>query len=462
MQTPPSISAIRDQRTEPLALPPGVSRREHVLRWIFGAVLLMRLLFPFYNSPLDHLFSDPGRHWENGMRFLNPTFMGSGDPILYQLWLYLLIKIKGNVAAVIATGTGFLCAAMPYGWYRALKELLPKSWAQAGAVVMALIPGFLGAYAYFMNETLLLTLTGFAFWATFRAQRKRSVAAFALACALWLAAGFTRTVALPMALLCLLCIWLPQPRRLAKAAIGVLLLLILLVPAGLHGRVNLGYFAPFGNGYLNPIYQASGNKVINIDLGPKGRYEFGSPSFYNPTFYPWSDWLTDRSGTVSIAVDLEQGRAGWIAEKKRVEQQREFSALRGYWENFLYLSFGQSWPDNDRSYLTGWLTVWTRWIWLPLVLVLAIGAARGRFQGREWLLPLCGLGMFLYFMVQQQGVMEGRYRKPLDPILVAAAVVMTYRSTRRTRPALVVAAIGAVEVSAIEVNTIEAPPPVSA
>ena len=435
MQTLPSISALqgRPARTAP-DRSARLLRREHALRWIFGAVLLLRLLFPFYNSPLSHLYSDPARHWENGIRLLNPTFMGSGDPILYQLWLYLLIQTKGNLAAVIPTGTGFLCAAMPYGWYRAFKELLPRSWALGGALLMALVPGFIGAYAYFMNETLLLSLTGFAFWATFRAQRKRTVGAFALACAFWLAAGFTRTVALPMALLCLLSIWLPQPRRLVKAAVGVVLLLMVAVPAGLHGRINLHYFAPFGNPYLPQVYQASGNKNISIDLGPSGRYGFGSPSFYNPTFYPFSDWLTDRSGTVSITVDLNQGRAGWIAEKKRVELERTFPKWRSYWENFLYLSFAQSWPDNDRSSVTGWLTVWTRWIWPPLARVLVVGVARRRFEGREWLLPLCGLGMLLYFMVQQEGVMEARYRKPVDPVLVAAAVVMAYRCTRRTMP----------------------------
>jgi hypothetical protein len=53
-----------------------------------------------------------------------------------------------------------------------------------------------------------------------------------------------------------------------------------------------------------------------------------------------------------------------------------------------------------------------------------------------WLLPLCGLGVFLYLMVQQQGVMEARYRKPLDPIFLAAAVVMTYRLTRRSPSAV--------------------------
>jgi len=436
VQTPPSVFAPQDRPAGALPAVVAGSRSEHALRWLFGAALLLRLLFPFYDSPLSHLFSDPGRHWENGQRFLNPTFMGSGDPYLYQVFVWLLIQIKGNAAAVIPTGVGLLCAAMPYGWYRALKELLPKNWALCGAILLALAPDMLGIYAYFMNETLLLSLSGFAFWATFRAQRKRTVAAFVLACALWLAAGFTRTVALPMGLLCLLSIWLPQPRRLLKAVLGLALLLLVMIPAGLHARANLGFFAPFGNPYLQQVYQVSGDKVIDIDLGPKGRYVFGSPSFYNPSFYPFSDWLTARDGTASITVDVSQGRAGWIAEKKRMAQIRTFPQWRGYWENFVYLSFAQSWPDNDRGSLSGWLSVWTRWLWFPLALAVAAGAARGGCRGREWLLPLCGLGVFLYLMVQQQGVMEARYRKPLDPIFLAAAVVMTYRLTRRSPSAV--------------------------
>lgn len=408
--------------------PSEVAELEHRLRWAFGAVLLLRLLFPFFDTPLSHLFSDPARHWMNGQRLFDPTFMGSSDPLLYQVWLYLLDRIPGGLDAVVATGTGFLCVMVPYGWYRALKELLPKPWALGGAIVIALIPGSISIFAYFANETLLLALTGFAFWATFRAQRKRSVSSFAVACALWLAAGFTRSVALPMALLCLLTIWVPQSQRLKKAAIGLALLLVFLIPAGLHARTNLYFFAPFGNPYLNRIYAAGGNKIIEIDLGSRGRYRFGSPSFFNPTFYPFSDWTTDRDGTTSIRIDLRQGRAPWIAELQRIERERTFPHWRTYWEGFLYAILGQSWPDNDRGSLSGWLTVWTRWLWPPVILWVAIGALRGRFHGREWLLPLCGLGMFSYFVVQQQGVMEGRYRKPMEPVLVAAALIMMHRS----------------------------------
>ncbi len=400
---------------------------------MFGAILLLRLLFPFFNSPLQHLFSDPFRHWENGLYFRYPNVMGSGDPYLYQLWIYLLQLIDTPSHAPILAGCGLLCALMPYGWYRALKEILPYNWALGGALVMAVLPGFVGIYAYFMNETLLLTLTGFAFWLTFRAQRKRSIAAFAAACALWLAAGFTRSIALPMALLCLLSIWLPQPRKLSKALIGITLLSLLGVPAGLHSHVNLGYYAPFGNLYLNEIYEQSGKRTIAIDFGPKGHYEFGSPSFYNPTFYPISSWTTDRIGTAAIAIDLTQGRRPWVAELERMRRERTFSRWHDLRENFLFLAFGQPWPDGDLHSVTGWLAVWTRWVWFPLFVVVAFGAARGWFRGREWLLPVCALGMFAYLTVQREGVLEARFRKPLDPIAAAAAVVvMCYRVTRRS------------------------------
>src|ERR1700733_1993187 len=215
------------------------ARREHWLRWAFGAVLLGRLLFPFFDSPLTHLFSDPARHWANGSRFLSPDLIGAGDPFLYQLWIYLLRDLSHDDAPTILLSCGLLCAAMPYGWYRALRELLPRRAALIGGLIIGVIPAFIGIYAYFMTETLLLTLTGFAFWATFRAARKRTVAAFALASALWAGAMFTRSIALPMALLCLSMLWLTQQQRLVKAASALAMFMLLGLPAGLHARSTL-------------------------------------------------------------------------------------------------------------------------------------------------------------------------------------------------------------------------------
>jgi hypothetical protein len=40
------------------------------------------------------------------------------------------------------------------------------------------------------------------------------------------------------------------------------------------------------------------------------------------------------------------------------------------------------------------------------------------------LLPVCSLGMLLFLTVQRSGIVEGRYVKPLHPILMAAAIVL--------------------------------------
>ena len=397
------------------------------LRWAFGTVLLWRLLFPFFDSPLLHLFSDPARHWANGGRFFVPDLIGAGDPFLYQLWIYLLRTVTQDDGPTVLLGCGLLCAAMPYGWYRALHELLPRRAALIGGVIIGLIPAFVGIYAYFMTETLLLTLTGFAFWATFRSARKRTLAAYVLASALWVCAIFTRSIALPMALLCLGMLWLTQSQRLAKALCTLVAFAVLAVPAGLHLRSTLGFFSPLGNLYLSQIYSASGNHDITINAGPLGGWGFGTPSFYNPTFYPFSRWTTDRVGTASIWIDVSRGRATWLAEKKRIEGLRSFPWRRQYEENLIYLLFGQSWPDNDPNSLSGLASVWTRWLWPPLMLLVAWGALRRRYRDWEWLLPVCALGMLLSLAVQRDGIIEGRYRKPIDPVLVAAAIVLYSR-----------------------------------
>ena len=409
---------------------PDPAGPEQRWRWAFGAVLLVRLLYPFFNSPLQHLFSDPLRHWLNGARFLAPDLIGAGDPYLYQLWLYLLRMLSGDHAPTVELACGVLCSAMPYGWYRALRELLPRRTALAGGTVMGLVPAFLGIYAYFMTETLVLTLTGFAFWATLRAWRKATLGAFALAAAFWVCAVFTRNVALPMAVLCLGTLWWRSGQRLNTAVIAVLATGVVAVPAGMHAMPRLGFFAPLGNLYLAEVYSYSGQREIRLDAAGLGTWGFGSPSFYNPTFYPFSNWTTNRTGIVHVQIDVARGRDSWAEETERAANERTFPWSAQYGENLLYLLFGQSWPDNDPASWASLLTVWTRWLWPPLMLAVAWGAVRRRFVGREWLLPACALGMVGLLAVQWAGIIEGRYRKPIDPVLVAAAIVLYHRTQR--------------------------------
>ncbi|HEX3847490.1 MAG TPA: glycosyltransferase family 39 protein [Steroidobacteraceae bacterium] len=395
-----------------------------MLRSLFGLMLVARLLYPFFNSPLTHLFSDPQRHWDNGERFLHPSLMGSGDPIVYQAWIYAWRLIAHGDAATLCLASGLLCAAMPYGWYRALREIVSRRRALVGALIIGALPETWSLYAYFMNETLLITLLGFCFWMTLRAHRKRTLAAFIAAALLWLAAAFTRTVAVPMAAGCLIWLACRSPARLHKAAIGLALAMLIAIPAGLHARIKLGFFAPFGNLYFNEIYSVSGRHDITADFGAEGSYQFGCPSFYNPTFAPFSGWTTARTGIVSIVVDLSRGRRDWIETKAEAARRSTFPAWRSRWENALYLLFGQEWPISDRATVMGWLTFWCRWIWPPVIVAVAYAAGRRRFRGPAWLLPVCGLGTLLLLLAQSESVMEARYREPIDAILIGALVAL--------------------------------------
>jgi len=389
-----------------------------------GLELLARLLYPFFNSPLLHLFSDPQRHWDNAGQFLHPSLMGSIDPLLYQVWLFALRALAQGSEPTVLLGCGLLCASMPYGWYRCLRELCSRRRALIGALLIGAVPETLGIYGYFMNETLLLTLLPFAFWASLRAHRKKTRGAFACAVLLWLGAGFTRTLALPMALGCLGFLWITQRDRAPRALIGAACALLFVVPAAWHSQLRLHFFAPFGNLYFTEIYSASGRREIVANFGRDGAYHFGCPSFYNPTFYPFSSWTTDRTGVVAIAIDLTRGRAPWLAERARAESERSFPRWRQRLEDGVYLLFGQSWPNSDRGTLVGWLTVWTRWFWPALIAVLIGAVAARRYRGIAYLLPICALGSLGLLLLQSEGVMEARFREPLDPLLIAAVVLV--------------------------------------
>jgi hypothetical protein len=405
---------------------------ERRLQIIFAALLLARLLYPYFNSPLEHLFSDPQRHWENGANFLHANIMGAADPRLFQLWMFAVRLLSHDFAPTVLLACGTLCAAMPYGWYRALRELQPRRRALAGAIVIGLIPETISLYGFFMNETLLITLLGFCFWLTLRARRKKTTAAFALATLLWLCAALTRTVVLPMAALCLAWLWLTQAEHLKRLLVGAGIACLLIVPAGLHGMRKLHFFAPFGNLYFNEIYNASGMHDISIDYGPDGIYQFGSPSFYSATFYPFSTWNTDRSGVVSVQIDLTQGRAAWIAAEQSMRRMRSFPVWRQRLEDFLHLTFGQVWPNSETGTVIGWLTVWARWLLAPLILAVAWALFTRRYRGDAYLVPLCALGTIALLLLQNEGVMEARFREPADAILVCAALLISSR--RRGAP----------------------------
>jgi hypothetical protein len=94
------------------------------------------------------------------------------------------------------------------------------------------------------------------------------------------------------------------------------------------------------------------------------------------------------------------------------------------WENVVFLMFGESWPDNDTAFPMAVATLKTRWVWAPLfVVALVVFAVRFRQTRARPLVPaLIGI-WFVCQGVALVAINEGRYRKPLEGLLVAQVLV---------------------------------------
>ena len=289
----------------------------------FAACLVVRFGYVFYNRPVDHLFSDPNRHWLNGKRFFWPELMGSIDPIAYQAWLKALQWLDHGTGYVVLAATGMLSMAVPLFYYLTLREVLPLTWALAAAVTIGFMPSLFTIYAYFMTETLLLALAACGFWLTLRAMRTQGLPELVAVALVWALAGYTRIVALPLAALCFAALasrlsW--RKRALLAAAIGVCFGAIA-IPACWHSSKNLNFCAPFGSGYFNEIFRASGAKTMRIEVRTKGEWVFSSPSMYTMPLWPILDWHSARVGTEVITIDPTKGRDDWERTLRAYREQ---------------------------------------------------------------------------------------------------------------------------------------------
>jgi hypothetical protein len=98
-------------------------------------------------------------------------------------------------------------------------------------------------------------------------------------------------------------------------------------------------------------------------------------------------------------------------------------------ENQLFLLFGSSWPDSLGSIESPlhYLNLHSRWIWAPLIILLLAATPFIRTRPEEMLILLCAVGIFLCLSFQQTAVMEGRYRKPLEPLLIISCYIIFRR-----------------------------------
>lgn len=405
----------------------GVPRTHSFFYFVIFITSLTRAWYIITYNPVNHIWSDPARHWEQGTDLLRIDLMSMTDPIGYQMYVALLAKFTLKIPALVAYCTILLSLAGPWFWYRFFRELQSnKTLALAGWAFLSFLPSWTAIYGYFMQETLMLPLLGAALWSTWRCRRKADVRNFIFMVFLWIAVGLTRGIAIPLAAVACTWLWLIQDQKLKKALYSSLVLLLIMGPLTYRSYQTVGHFAPHGMGHLNVIYAQSGKKVIEIASHRKGGrwvHGFGSPSTGAEPFKPFSDWQTQRTGTVRINVDLDKGSEDWKREKAKI--QMSFSDY--LWitkENLIFLFFSESWPDNNLGRTVDVLGSVMRFIWTPLLLIIAVGLLwhRRKFSG-QWLLPTM---LIIWFIVQALipiAVNEGRYRKPFEGLAVAQIIL---------------------------------------
>jgi len=423
-----------------LSARPGPAWLPLALYIIIGVGCALRVYNVWVHNPVDHIWSDPQRHWDHAKDPLMASPMVVFDPPVFQMWLSVVQKFTLGIPELIAVYASLLSVLTPWCWYRFLREYLSsRTWALAGWALLAILPSWIGIYTYFMTETLFLPLLGVSLWFTVRADRKQTISAFLVMVLFWTITGLTRGIAIPLAGISAALVWFKHPQKLRSALFSGLMVFSLLAPLAYRNHHFFYLWAPHGNGWLNKIYAESGAREIKLHLsrdGAQWEYGFGSPSIDSRPFAPLSDWTSKRTGTVDVTVDFTKGSQDW---KNALEASAKHGAERWslHLENFIFLFFGDSWPDNNPEYFMGRMANLSRWLWAPGFLILtAISLIRWREQVSRPLLPVLIL-VLLYF----QGWMllvpnEGRYRKPLEGLLVVQALVVVdhYRRRRTSAP----------------------------
>lgn len=404
---------------------------------VFVSILLFRFYLPFYWGPFHWLENDPGRHWEGGIHFFDYTITAGSDPKIYEVYLYLLQKITGFNHFAITFITGLLSASMPVFWYLCAREILPKQIALVFGIVLGTFPSLLTIYSYFMNETLLLTLLGLGMWLSFRSYRKKTLNSFLLAVFILGLASLTRVAALPIMIMCLGILWLTADKKLLRFISGFVILAIMYIPSALHTYKSINIFSPFGSMAITSIYKRSNHTLIEIEYPDKNiHHVWGSPSFYNESpFEPFYNYVTPRAfGAHNIVINTLNGRQDWDAAYNNIELTFAKYAT-DVKENFIYFFFGGTWPDNREAIINVLgkfhpyvsIHVHSRWVWLPLMIIVLLYAPLLQKEKPRFIIFLT-FTLIIFMIFQQSGVMEGRFRKPIEPFMLLSFFIVFYQS----------------------------------
>ncbi len=413
--------------------------RKNLKAALLGLILvgtLVRIIGCLLDNPLDHLFSDPSRHWMNGKRFFHPDMMGAGDPIVYQVYIFLLQWVTDENRFLVGLACGLMSAFMPWTYYRAAREFgLSKTASQTAWALIIWMPSLVTFYHYFMMETLLIALIGLAFWMSARHLRKGTTGSFLVAVGCWTLACLTKTVAIPLAIVAVGYIWWMKSMRWTPSLWGAGLVILMLVPNSVRTYRYLDWVAPFGNSWLAKIHHRSGAMWIEIYRG-KNQYRFGSPSSFVQPLEPLSPWMMQRGGedtVVKVYIDRSHGKRDWVEAYHNLQYTWQ-DWMQQWGENIFLFFFAPAWPDGDYREWGGWFSYMSRWLIGPLVFVILECNLREFRQRRFTFIPITVTAFTLFLMFQNMAMMEGRFRKPLEPLLLLNLVWVYGKRSEKTVP----------------------------
>jgi len=323
---------------------------------------------------------------------------------------------------------------MPWTYYRAARNFgLQKTWALWVWALIAWTPSLLVIYHFIMMETLLLFLEGVALWMTARYLRKGGTEAFLTSIFFWTLASLTKPTIIPLAGVCVLWSWWKKSTPLRVIAIGALLAILMLVPQAVRSKIELGFVAPFGNPWLTRIQLRSGARRIYFHYyapsdergpldssAPTSTLLTGSPSCYLRPLEPLSHWAMRRASgdsKASVVINGSHGERDWKAAYKWFNDDPA-EWLAQWRENIILFFFAPSWPETAVGEWDGHLEYLGRWIWAPLILFVFVCNLR-EFARRRFDLISVAVTLFTLLMALQNVVItEGRYRKPVEPLLL--------------------------------------------
>ncbi len=404
------------------------------------AASCLRIFVCFQHNPMDYLASDMGRHWANGLHFPGGGYDGAADPIGYQVYIFALQKITAGNRFLVAAACSLLSVLMPWTFYRAARNFglakTPSLWVWA---LIAWTPSLVVIFRFLMMETLLLLLEGVALWTTARYLRKGGTNPFLLAVFCWMLAILTKPTVVPLAGICFLWVWWKRSTPLRDIAVGALLAAGMLVPQAIRTKLELGFVAPFGNTWLPRIALRAGTRAISFRFyGLDGGVEslvFANPSCFIRPLEPLSHWAMRRAWgdtKASFTINAAHGERDWKEAYERFNHDPA-EWLAQWRENIILFFFAPSWPEVAAGGWDGHLEYWGRWLWAPLTLFVFVGNVREFVRRRFDLIPVAVTLFTLFMALQNLAILEGRYRKPVEPLLLLNLVwVLSNRNPRST------------------------------